>query len=464
MTRSSPRAASAASPLSVDLTFSLDTALGAGRGIAAAAMGAARGRAAETLARTQAERAGSLGFHDLPTRADLAAPVTRWAAAARRRATDVLLVGIGGSSRGAEVLAGTLPTRGRGVKGRPRLHVLDTVDPTRAADLLATLRPETTVVVAVSKAGSTLETVAGFLLAEAWMARRLGARRAAERIAAVCGEERNALRSRAEAKGYVRFPVPATVGGRFSVLSAVGILPAALLGVRTADVLRGAAHGNARAEREALEENPALALAAVHHAALAAGRSVTVCLPYAEALRPFALWWEQLIGESLGKVSKTGPVGVTPLPGVGPSDQHSLLQLLIEGPDDKLVVFVEAESLRGRGPRVPKASGWASPAVGQPLGTILLAEREATEAALAERGRPSVTIRLKDLGPAPIGALLQSYLLAVTWWGWWMGIDPFGQPGVERGKVLTTAALTGSPPDAAAALARHRAVPRLVSR
>src|SRR5207247_30110 len=162
--------------------------------------------------------AGRLDFAGLPARADLAAPVLRWAAARRRATTDVLLVGIGGSSRGAEVLAGTLSPRGRGARGRPRLHVLDTVDPARAEEL-------------------------------------------------------------------------------FRALSAVGLLPAAFLGVRVRDVLAGAEIASARAEEVALESNPALALAAVHHAALSSGRRVTVCLPYAEALRPFALWWEQLIGE-----------------------------------------------------------------------------------------------------------------------------------------------------------------------
>jgi glucose-6-phosphate isomerase len=452
-------------PLEVDATFSTEAALGAGRGVSAAALAAARGRARETLARTAAESAsGRLGFADLEGLSALASPAARWAAAARRTATDVLLAGIGGSSRGAEVLAGTLSPRGRGARGKPRLHVLDTVDPSRAADLFATLRPATTVVVAVSKAGSTLETTAGFLLAEAWMERRLGARRAKARIATVSGEGRNALRARAEAKGYARFPVPAAVGGRFSALTPVGLLPAALLGVRVLEVLRGAAHAAERAGREALEENPALALAAVHHGAVEGGRNVAVCLPYAEALRPFALWWEQLVGESLGKSSARGPVGPTPVPGIGPSDQHSLLQLLVEGPDDKLTLFVEAASLSRGGPRVPRAKGWDTPAAGHPLGAILAAEREATEAALAERGRPSVCLRLSDVGPFAVGALLQTWHLAVTWWGWWSGVDPFGQPGVERGKVLTTASLTGAPADAAAALARHRAVPRLLSR
>ncbi len=458
-------AAAIAGPLvSVDLTFALDAALGQGRGIATAALDGWRARAAETLARTEAERReGRLAFLDLPSRDDLIAPVLAWARTRRRTATDVLLVGIGGSSRTAEVLDGTVPRRGRGTKGRPRLHVLDTVDPARVEALLADLRPGSTILVAVSKAGTTMETVAGFLLAEAWMERRLGRVRSRDRIALVAGEEANPLRARAESKGYECFPVPKGVGGRFSGLSPVGLLPAALAGVDVPALLAGAKDMTERASRPALQANPPFALAAIHHLALAAGRTASVCLPYAESLQPFALWWEQLLGESLGKTGANGPVGVTPLPGVGPSDQHSLLQLLIEGPDDKLTVFVETAGAAARGLRVPAPKGWPTPVAGHRLGAILAAEREATEVALAERGRPSIAIRLEDAKAASVGALLRAYEIAVVWWGWWMGIDPFGQPGVERGKVVATASLTGSPAEAAASLARHRATPRVTS-
>jgi glucose-6-phosphate isomerase len=415
-------------------------------------------RAVEVRAATSREReAGRLPFLDLPFRDDLRSAAARWAAPRRKASTDVLLVGIGGSSRSASVLAETAGAKGRGHKGRPRLHVLDTVDPRRAEDLFATLDPRTTTVVAVSKAGTTIETVAGLLLAEAWLGKRLSKAAARERVAFVCGEEPNPMRARAEARGYATFPVPKGVGGRFSGLSPVGILPAALLGVDVAAVHAGARAVAARCANATPGTNPALALAAVHHAAEAASASsAVVCLAYADALQPFTLWWEQLLGESLGKRG----LGVTPLPGVGPSDQHSLLQLLIGGAPSRLVLFLEAADRAAHRLRVPKGGEDLSPASGKRLGEILAAEREATELALREAGRPSLTIRLADTGPASLGALLYLYEVATMWWGRLMGLDPFDQPAVERGKVLTVASLTGSPPAAVEALARHRAVPR----
>jgi glucose-6-phosphate isomerase len=455
-----------AAPLSLDLTFAFDRALGPGRGIPRERFESLVSETPAILAATASDRAaGRLPFMDLPFRKDVVEGIEAFAAARRRDTTDVVLVGIGGSSRTAQVLDETRrPPRGR-VDRRPRLHVLDTVDPTRVEDLLRGLPPRTTTVVVVSKAGTTLEVWAGFLAVEAWLTKALGARRAAARVAAVAGEEENPLRARALARGYALFAVPQGVGGRFSGLSAVGLLPAALLGIPVERVRAGARAAAARCERPLPRENPALSLAVLHRAAERGGWSAVVLLPYAEALRPFGAWWEQLVAESIGKKGARGAAGVAPLPGVGPSDQHSLLQLLIDGPEYRFTLFVEVSSLARAKVRVPgNAGGDVSPAAGRPFGTILAAEREATELALAEAGRPSATLRLEDAGPASLGALLYTYEVAVMWWGRLASVDPFDQPAVERGKVVTLASLTGEPTSAAEALARHRAVPRTVAR
>jgi glucose-6-phosphate isomerase len=462
VTRAAARAGE--SPVSIDLTFALDRALGEGRGVSAAAFESLAGEAPSLLAATAADRAaGRLPFLDLPSRKDVLAGIAPFCARRRRDTTDVVLVGIGGSSRTAQVLDECrAPARGS-LERRPRLHVLDTVDPTRVESLLGGLDPRKTTVVAVSKAGSTLEVWAGFLPFEAWMARRLG-RRAAERVAVIAGEEENPLRARAAERGYATFAVPRGVGGRFSGLSAVGLLPAALLGIPVERVRAGARAVAARCEAVSPRENPALALALLHRAAEKGDRRVAVLLPYSEALRAFGPWWEQLVAESIGKKGARGAAGITPLPGVGPSDQHALLQLLIDGPDDKLVLFLEVASLGRRPARVPRDRTSGSAAAGQRLGAILAAEREATELALTEAGRPSATIRLPDTGPASLGALLYLYEVTTMWWGRLAGVDPFDQPAVDRGKVATIAALTGKPASALEALERHRAVPRTTSR
>ena len=451
-------------PLTLDLTFAFDDALGAGRGVTSASYDALAKRAVAVVAATAAERAaGKVPFLDLPARADLLVPVLAWAKARRAKTTDLLLIGIGGSSRGLAALAATRPAKGQGSRGNPRLHVLDTVDPRRAREVFDLMNPAGTTVVAVSKAGTTTETVAGLLLAEAWLDRRVGKAKAKGQIAFVCGEEPNPMRARATARGYACFAVPKGVGGRFSVLSPVGTLPAAILGIDVKAVLSGAAAVRARCLGADPAGNPALALAMVHHLATASGRQATVCLPYADALQPFGLWWTQLVGESIGKKGLAGAVGVTPLPGVGPSDQHSLLQLLIDGPDHHLVVFIESGKHIADPLKAPRGGEALSIASGRRLGEILAAEREATELALVEAGRPSVTIRVPDTGPASLGALLFLYEAATMWWGRFAGVDPFDQPAVERGKILTKASLTGAPPEAVAALVRHRAVRRRMS-
>ncbi len=239
--------------------------------------------------------------------------------------------------------------------------------------------------------------------------------------------------------------MPPAVGGRFSALTAVGLLPGACLGVDPRGLLAGAQAARARCLGPTAQ-NPAWALATAHAEAEAAGRSVAVLWPYGEALRPLGPWWAQLVGESLGKPAAGGPVGVTPVAARGPADQHSLLQLLVEGPDDKLVVFVDAPS---EAPDLGSTSG-------HDLGRILAAEREATAYALSARGRPSVRVQLAASDAASVGAFLLTYEAAVVLWARRLGVDPFGQPGVALGKEAARAALTGEPADLAARLAAHR--------
>lgn len=445
--------------LEVDLTFAYDDALGAGRGLPVAGLAAAAEAGRAALQRVRAAReAGGLGWLGLPRRMDLAEEVSAW-----RSATppfdDILLLGIGGSALSASLFGALVP---RGPSG-PRLHVVDTVDPARLSFLLQTCRPGRTLVLAVSKSGTTLETAATFLVAEAWMERALGAR-AHERIAAVCDEEPNPLRERATRKGYACFGVPAGVGGRFSALCAVGLLPAALLGLDPREPLRGAAQALERCLREEPDRNPALALAMAHQQAASAGRSVAVLWPYGEALRPLGPWWVQLMAESLGKASPRGPVGVTPLAASGPADQHSLLQLLLEGPDDKLVVMVGAGSLGSADPVVPRGGEELTPVGGQSLAQVLRAEQEATAHALARAGRPVLTIQLADAGPASLGALLLTLEVMVATWAQMMGVDAFDQPAVAFGKQAALARLLGQPGALASEMEASRARPRRVTR
>jgi glucose-6-phosphate isomerase len=359
--------------------------------------------------------------------------------------SDVVVAGIGGSALAARLFDSLRSAPA----DHPRLHVLDTVDPHLVGGLLDRLDPGTVQLIGISKSGGTLETGAVFCVFEAWMRAALGSA-ATERIAVVCGEEPNVFRAHAEAEGYPTFAIPAGVGGRFSALTPVGLLPAACVGVDPVALVRGAAAAGAACLEEDPASNPALALADIHVAAEEAGRHVTILWPYGARLDPLGPWWAQLVGESLGKPGPKGPMGVTAMPCRGPADQHSLLQLLVEGPDDKLTVFVDAP-VEDPGAVVP--AGW-SDAAGHALGDLLTAEREATTYALEQSGRPWARVSLPAVDAASFGQFLLTYEMAVVYWARLIGVNPFGQPGVTLGKQAGLARLRGEPAELAAAVRR----------
>ena len=259
---------------------------------------------------------------------------------------------------------------------------------------------------------------------------------------------RGALRELAARDAIATLDVPPAVGGRFSVLSPVGLLPAALAGIDITALLAGARRAMERTTADDLLRNPAALYAAMHWAAdTDLGARIHVLMPYTDRLRELAEWFRQLWAESLGKrldrAGRTVHVGPTPVAAVGATDQHSQVQLFMEGPFDKVITFVRLERF---GDDLPIPAGPALPAdlaylPGHTLGELLNAEYEATSSALAEMGRMNCTLRLPELTPDSLGELIMFFQLATGYAGVWYGIDPFDQPGVELGKRLTYAAM-----------------------
>jgi glucose-6-phosphate isomerase len=458
MPTSSRPSTSAPPVLTLDFTEALASALGKGKGFDDLALERLSARLPEVAAAARREHeGGGLAFLDLPGDEAALAGVEAWAARLPK-VRDVVVVGIGGSALGARLLDQLRPFPRR----EPELTVVDTVDPSSVEALTAHLDPARTLLVGVSKSGETMETAAVFCVLERWLTQALRGE-AGERIVVVCGEGPNAFRAHAEARGYPTFSLPARVGGRYSALSVVGLVPAAACGVDVRAVLEGAARAAAGAFVGALAGNPALALAAFHHLAHEAGRNVPVLFSYGERFAPLGPWWVQLVAESLGKTKPHGPLGPTPVAAVGPADQHSLLQLLLEGPDDKWVVFLDAEDAVGRGPVVPPAADALAPVGGVPLGTLLAAEREATAFALARSGRPALGLSVPSATPGAIGALVVTWETAVAYMGRLLGIDPFDQPAVQLGKLATRARLKGEPAALANEMDARRGRPRRTS-
>jgi glucose-6-phosphate isomerase len=404
----------------------------------------------------QRRAAGDYGFYQLVDQGPTVHAIKTFAEGLGQAHDHVLVLGIGGSALGTKALLNGLRRPAWNEwddEGRdffPRLTVLENVDPTSVSAALQRIDPRRVLVNVISKSGGTAETMTQYLVVRAWLEEAL--RPAAYRhLVFTTDPARGALRELAQREHIATLDVPPQIGGRFSVLSPVGLLPAALVGIDIDGLLEGARRALDRAESDDLLQNPAALYAALHWAAdIDLGARIDVLMPYTDRLREFAEWYRQLWAESLGKrvdrEGRTVHVGLTPVAAVGATDQHSQVQLFMEGPFDKVITFVAVEDL-GVDVKIPRPSsaeslpGDLDYLPGHTLGELLRAEYEATSTALAQMGRMNCTLRLPDLTAATLGEAIMFFQLATGYAGIWYGIDPFDQPGVELGKRLTYAAM-----------------------
>ena len=404
--------------------------------------------------------AGRLGFLDLSSDAALHRQSTDFARTVRGRFDDVVVLGIGGSALGPIALRTALRPSGwnslsadqRG--GHPRLHVLDNVDPFTITALLDRLGLARALFIVTSKSGGTAETMAQYLVVRDRLDRALG-RQAREHLVFVTDPEKGALRAIARSDGITALDIPPAVGGRFSVLTPVGLLPAALIGIDTAQLLSGAADMQQRCESDDLRRNPAGVFATLQWMAdQQLGRHIHVLMPYSDPLRDVAAWFVQLWAESLGKEQAGSPgigVGPTPLAALGATDQHSQVQLFMEGPQDKTVAFVAVGDPLAdvEIPRLHSTVPELGYLGGHRLAELLDIERRATAGALARRGRPNLTIQLDRVDEWHFGGLLMLFEVATIYAGTLYGVNPLDQPGVELGKQFTYAMLGRADAEAA---------------
>jgi glucose-6-phosphate isomerase len=392
-------------------------------------------------------RSGEVGFLDLPGDHGAARRAVEAADAVAAVADDFLHLGIGGSALGPRALLTALaPThaplrdrKGRG--GRPRVFVADNVDPVGFAATLSLLDPRRTAVNVVSKSGETAETMAQWLVARDWLARAVGEAGVRERVVMTTDPAKGVLRDLVRREGYRALDIPPSVGGRFSVLSSVGLLPAAVAGTDVRELLSGAAAMAARCAAPDPWRNPAALLAAALYLAdTRLHRNVVVMMPYSDQLAPTAEWFAQLWAESLGKARRAdgSPAGVgqTPVRAVGTTDQHSQLQLYMEGPQDKVVVFLTVDRLATDLP-IPAAYGDLPAAAylgGRTMGELFAAEARGTEVALTKAGRATAAIRFPAVTPHALGQFFLLWELATAYAGGLYGVDAFDQPGVEASK------------------------------
>ncbi|WP_243089165.1 glucose-6-phosphate isomerase [Thermus neutrinimicus] len=388
--------------------------------------------AREALLAKRKDPQSMLGWMDLPEDTETLRLIRRYREA-NPWVEDFVLLGIGGSALGPKALENAFNESG------VRFHYVDHVEPEPVLRLLRGLDPRKTLVNAVSKSGATAETLAALLVFLNWLRENLGEdwRR---HLVLTTDPTRGALRALAEKEGLEAFPIPENVGGRYSVLSPVGLLPLAFAGVDLEALLMGARKANELALAP-LEENLPLKTALLQH--LHRHLPVTVFMVYSKRLEYLPAWFVQLHDESLGKRDGEGNrVGTTAVPALGPQDQHAQVQLFREGPLDKLIVLVVPERAT-EDLILPQVEGLeeAGYLFGKGLFQLLKAEAEATYQALAEGGQRVYTLYLSEVSPYAVGWLLQHLMWQTAFLGELWGVNAFDQPGVELGKRLTFALL-----------------------
>lgn len=440
--------------ISFDYANVLAEVVGADHGVSRNELNQTRPQALRALESFRAKsEAGRYGFPHLPFDEKGIAQIRKFAAGASGRFESICLIGIGGSALGAWALdcalRGPHPVQPKFSAKNPRLVILDNVDPAFLAAALDSMNPRKTLALAVTKSGSTAETMATYLLVRAWLEKTVGRKNLPRHLATVTepasadGKHSDLLEA-ARREGYPEFYLPVNVGGRFSVLSPVGLLPAALAGIDIRKLCAGARDMTHAYWQADLEKNIALSAALVHWLLLERRKkTIQVAFSYSNLLWGVAFWFRQLWAESLGKRAKRDgaetSVGQTPIAALGVTDQHSQVQLYLEGPNDKAFTLW-AVGRQKQALKIPK--GFADlPSCGylggQTMGALFDAERKATAAALARNQRPNCTVTLPVVDAYHVGAFLQMMEFEVAFMGELMGIDAFDQPGVELGKRLT---------------------------
>ena len=433
----------------IKLDFNNVLRVGAKHGLTEQELDAATEQLRQAIQAVQQRRqGGDLRWMELPY-ADTG-EIEQLAADLRDQFENFVVLGIGGSALGNiavnTALNGPFYNQLTGRK-TPRLFVLDNSDPEFNAGLLDVIDPAKSVFNVITKSGSTGETLSSFLFFRDAVQKAVGADKIKDHFVLTTDPAKGPLRELVNQEGFRSLPVPDGVGGRFSVLSPVGLLSAAVTGIDIKQLLAGAAYADELTREADPWQNPAALGALIQYLLYGKGVDIVVMMPYAQRLKDVADWFAQLWAESLGKkLSRTGEtvnVGPTPVKALGATDQHSQVQLYVEGPFNKLINFIRVEQFAEQG-ALP--AGYADMdafayLTGHSFAELINAEQEATAIALTEAGKPSMTHIVPEINAFTVGQLLYLLEVQTAIAGELFGIDAFDQPGVEAGKIATYALL-----------------------
>ncbi len=443
--------------LRVDYTNMTDKYLG-DRGISPATIGAHKTLANAAHAYVKENRGKDelfMGWTELPyNQTEIVADILETAKTIRRKFEYFVVLGIGGSALGPIMAFNALchlhyNDLPRSKRKGPKFYVEDNVDPVRMKELLDVIDVKKTCFNVISKSGATSETMAQYLVVSDLL-KQAGEDVKEHVIFTTDASRGNLVKISKELGGVKSFVLGDGVGGRFSQLSPVGLLPAAVLGIDIKLLLKGAAYMDKLCATPDLKKNPALICATLQYIAMKDGKNIGVLMPYSDNLRYVSDWYAQLWAESLGKnetlSGENCNVGQTPVKALGVTDQHSQVQLYTEGPYDKVVTFLSVDSYKEKSPiphgceNIPDVSFLG----GHTMEELIRAENKATAYALTKAGRLNYTISLPVVNEFTLGELLYLFELQTAYAGAMLNINTFNQPGVEAGKKATFA-LLGKP-------------------
>lgn len=376
--------------------------------------------------------------------------VKEYASMVQGRFENVLVLGIGGSALGGLAMSEALLKPYWNLlseeqrNGLPRIFFLDNIDPDTMVGLLNTLDLSKTLVNVITKSGSTAETMSQFMIVKNILEQELGANYRYN-IVATTDKKTGILRQIAEQEGYKTFVVPDDVGGRFSVFSAVGLVPLALVGIDIDEIMNGIKDMDLALKNTDVFENIAAQNALIHYLMdTEKGKNLAVMMPYSSRLKYVSDWFVQLWAESLGKnKDKNGNdvhVGPTPIKALGATDQHSQIQLYNEGPNDKVISFIRVAEFDNtlEIPNIFEYTGIGYLG-GKTINQLINAEADSTRVALADYNRPTVTITLDKVDGYNVAQLLYMLEVQTAIAGELYNINTFNQPGVEQAKNYTYA-------------------------
>lgn len=395
---------------------------------------------------------GKMDWRDLPYNQDeVVEDIVNYVNEVKDDFEAFIVLGIGGSALGPMAVQqavnhpyyNELPREKRG--GYPKLYIADNVDPEKLIYMFQIVDYKKCLFNVISKSGSTSETMSQFMIIKEMLEKELGKEEAAKHIVCTTDKVNGNLIKIAKEENYKTFIIPSGVGGRFSELTPVGLLPAAFCGIDIKLMLEGAAYMDELCKKDNIFENPAFMYSLLHYIGMNKGRNISVVMPYADSLKYISDWYAQLWAESLGKKydneGNVVNVGQTPVKALGVTDQHSQVQLYAEGPLDKIVVFMGVEKYKET-ITIPKIYGDIKSLGflgGITQNSLIQVEQMATEYALLVSGKMNMTITLPEVNEFTIGQVLYLFEVAVGFAGELMNINAFDQPGVEEGKNATYA-------------------------